>query len=263
MPFPEVERVIYKKNPLDQVVCQLRFPTILRIEAEIPASFQDRIRDDFPNFSEPSETKMDVPQEIKSQIPVEVIRHFSQSANKNYEFLSEDEKWKINLTRNFIALTCNEYQRWEKFIAMFEKPLDSFIEIYKPSFLTRIGLRYIDVIRRSVLNLNKTNWNELVQPYILGVLSSSDVIDNIRDFICRYEIMLADNESKVRIITRFVEHKEDNEICFIIDSDFFNNNKIEISKAKDKLNFFNKRATRLIQWCITEKLHNAMEPEKI
>jgi len=32
MPFPEVKRVIYEHNPLDKVICQLRFPPILRIE---------------------------------------------------------------------------------------------------------------------------------------------------------------------------------------------------------------------------------------
>ena len=52
MPFPEVKRVIYKKNPLDRVICQLRFAPILKIDAEIPADFQEMIRADFPNYSE-------------------------------------------------------------------------------------------------------------------------------------------------------------------------------------------------------------------
>ena len=61
MPFPEVERVIYARNPLDQVVCQLRFPPILKIDAEIPAGFQDRVREDYPNFSETSGWQLEVP----------------------------------------------------------------------------------------------------------------------------------------------------------------------------------------------------------
>ena len=65
MPFPEVKRIIYKKNPLDKVICQLRFPTILKIEKEIPAEFQERIRKEFPNYSESTEWNVDSLKEIK------------------------------------------------------------------------------------------------------------------------------------------------------------------------------------------------------
>lgn len=44
MLFPPTQRVIYHKNPLVEVVCQLRFPTILKIDAEIPVAFQEAVR---------------------------------------------------------------------------------------------------------------------------------------------------------------------------------------------------------------------------
>jgi uncharacterized protein (TIGR04255 family) len=50
MAFPEAPRVIYEKNPLDEVLCQLRFPTVLKIDAEPPAAFQELIRADYPFY---------------------------------------------------------------------------------------------------------------------------------------------------------------------------------------------------------------------
>jgi hypothetical protein len=50
-----VERVLYEKNPLESVICQVRFPTILRVDSEVPSDFQDRIRGRFPIFSESSD----------------------------------------------------------------------------------------------------------------------------------------------------------------------------------------------------------------
>ena len=44
MPFPVTKRIIYKKNPLVEVICQLRFPPILSIDTEIPARFQGAIK---------------------------------------------------------------------------------------------------------------------------------------------------------------------------------------------------------------------------
>lgn len=185
------------------------------------------------------------------------------TSNKNFEFSSEDNTWKINLTRTFIAITCNKYHRWEEFKDKFQKPLKIFTEIYSPSYYSRIGLRYIDVIKRSVLGLQNSNWSELLQPYVLGLLSSSDIEQQIEDFINTYEINLSDGESNVRILTRFIEFDKNGEKCFTIDSDFHCTKKIEINNAMGKLDFFNERATRLIQWCITEKLHKSMEPQKI
>ncbi|HID30265.1 MAG TPA: TIGR04255 family protein [Desulfobacterales bacterium] len=262
MPFREAKRVLYKKNPLDRVICQLRFPPILRIDAEIPAQFQERVRRQFPNFSEASEWKVQVPQALEGQIPPEVLRQFVQSSgNKNYEFSSEDGVWQINLTRTFVALATKKYERWEEFKEKLQIPLEALSDVYSPDFFSRIGLRYTDIIKRSALGLDDVEWSQLLRPYILGILASPEVSDHVREFENRYEVGLSDGESVVRIVTTLIQPPDGDEICFMIDSDFYNSQKTEIDSAMERLNYFNVRASRLIQWCITERLHKAMEPQ--
>lgn len=265
MPFPEVQRVIYRRNPLDQVICQLRFPPILRIDAEIPAEFQERIRANFPNYSENSELKLEVPQGFKGAIPPDLLKQMIQpSGNKNYEFSSEDGLWKVNLTRTFVALTSNRYERWELFKKKLNFPLQALIDIYAPAYFSRIGLRYIDVIKRSALNLPDISWSELLKPYILGMLASPDIGNHVLSFENRHDIRLSDREeSVVRIITGFVVPENNSEMCYMIDSDFHTTNKINLESALDKLDFFNVRGSRLFQWSITQRLHNAMEPQPL
>jgi len=48
MPFPDAPRVIYQENPLVEVICQLRFPTILEISASEPALFREQYANSFP-----------------------------------------------------------------------------------------------------------------------------------------------------------------------------------------------------------------------
>ena len=50
MKFPESPRVRYSRNPLLEVICQLRFPKILSIETEVPVGFQEDIRSEYPVF---------------------------------------------------------------------------------------------------------------------------------------------------------------------------------------------------------------------
>lgn len=262
MPFPVIQRVTYRNNPLDQVICQLRFPPILRIDSEIPAGFQERIRAEFSNFSETSELKLEVPKGVKEVVRPEVLGQLLKSTgSKNYEFSSEDGLWKLNLSRTFIALTANRYERWEQFKEKLELPLQALIDIYAPSHFSRIGLRYVDVIRRSRLNLQEVDWNDLLNPHILGMLASPEIGDHVQAFENRHEIKLADEQGTVRIVTKFMESEDDGELWYMIDSDFFNTDKTEISNALDKLDFFSVRGTRLFQWCITERLHNEMEPK--
>ena len=106
-------------------------------------------------------------------------------------------------------------------------------------------------------------WNELIQPYLLGVLALTELKDTVRRSDVAFEIRLKDGESIVRVITRTVQSADSGELCFMIDSDFFNTNKTKTDEVLGRLDYFNIRAKRLFRWCITEKLHAAMEPQAI
>src|SRR5205807_248863 len=111
--FPEAPRVIFRKKPPEEVICQLRFPTILRIGAEPPATFQERIRNDYPTFQETTGA------ELFAGLPPEVARlvrgELSFGSGKAYEFLSVDKRWTVRLDRDSLSLTTRDYERWEGF----------------------------------------------------------------------------------------------------------------------------------------------------
>lgn len=264
MPFPESPRIIFRKNPLDSVVCQIRFPTILKIESEPPAEFQDRVREEYPNFEETLGAQLEARLKLGEAPPSEFMGQLAQLATrKNYQFGSEDGSWKVNLTRDFIALTAQRYERWEQFRAKLQGPLDTLVNVYEPPYFSRIGLRYIDVIKRSVLNLANVEWKELLRPEILGVLASHDIGGHVRSFESKSEIRLSDEDSIVRVITGFAEAIDDKELCYLIDSDFFTERKTPAQEALNKLDYFSIRGSRLFQWCITRRLYDAMEAQPI
>ena len=45
---PDNRRYAYGKAQLIEVICQLRFPTILSIDTREPADFQETVREAFP-----------------------------------------------------------------------------------------------------------------------------------------------------------------------------------------------------------------------
>lgn len=268
MPFPRVDRVYFKLNPLEKVICQIRFPPLLRIDSEIPSLFQEHIRSKYPQYSKKIEYRTEIPLnlgQISTELNQEATKTWpgiSSQANANHEFLSENGEWSVNLTRTFIAVSTSKYTRWEKFRERFQEIFHVLNELYVPPFFTRVGLRYVDVFQRTKLGLKNSHWKDLLQPYVLGLLSS-EVESHVKNYISNSEISLGDGESLVRIATSFAQRVESNEQVFIVDSDFHNERKSDLKMVDAKLDFLNSRATRLIQWMITPKLFNAMEPTKI
>jgi len=262
MPFPNSERVIYDRNPLAQVICQLRFPSILRIDAEVPAGFQERIRQQFPlcQGSEDMELlQVDFPDQIKKVLGTELP---FRSAKSIHKFTSEDGDWQVSLTRDWLALTAFNYKRWEAFWEKLEIPFAALNEIYSPRFLTRVGLRYQDVIRRSDLDLENVDWSDLLQPHIAGELDSplESAVEHVHRQI---RICLEDEAGHVQIKHGFARQGESAEVCYLIDSDFYTEQRTEVNNAQAILNEFNRYAGRLFRWCITDPLHSAMGPQPI
>src|SRR5712692_4167621 len=229
MPFPVSPRVIYKKNPLDEVICQIKFPPVLRIESEPPAQFQDSVRRDYPLFQEASPA---FPNFLGRGIPPDVgkLINFEISipmAGRVYQFISADEKWKVGLTREFIALSTSSYVRWEEFRTKLDQAMSTLINHYSPSFFVRIGLRYRDVIKRSALELGDVHWSQLLRPHILGELASPDVESEIHQ--ASRETLIAVNGSKAQVHLRhgLATIADSNEEVYLIDSDFYDENRTE------------------------------------
>lgn len=259
MSFPETQRVIYDKNPLIEVICQLRFPPILRIDSDIPAAYQDSIRDQFPIFRENQPGVPDLPKEAVKLLGSDFIARIGSVV---YDFFSVDEVWKVSLNREFIALTTYKYKRWEEFRSYLKKAVESVVNIYKPTFYTRIGLRYRDAINRSALGLPDVKWSVFLKPHIAGELSSPDIAENIMEL--KHDVVIRlEGDMVVHVQHGLAINKESNESLYIIDSDFYTNQKTEIDHAFQTLDHFNKQSARLFRWCITDKLHEAMGPKPI
>ena len=168
--FSDESHCIYRANPLAEVICQLRFPEILKINTSLPADFQEQIRESFPRYS----VRQEAPAPRISGAPGSMTLE-NQPTTPNYQFLSEDGVWRVNLTDRFISLACTRYLRWEDFAAKLDRPLAAFISLYRPAYFERVGLRYLNFISRQALNLEGVPYARLIAPCYLGILSQDDV----------------------------------------------------------------------------------------
>lgn len=259
MPFPKADHVTYDDNPLDNVICQVRFPTILRIDAEPPLAMQERLLPDYVHFNETQAVLFNIKMGGKPVTSGEDLGEMPPSSAKTYEFSTDDKRWTINLTRNFLSISTPDYQNWGEFRSRFETALMVLLDVYKPTIITRVGLRYIDVIVRSRLQLDNTDWSELIAKPIVGVLAS-DIKGNVNEFQSTFSVGLKDQVGTVKVRAGTVKAPQSDEICFMIDSDYFNLSSRKPEEVLPAIDVFHSRAYNLFRWCISDKLHNAMKP---
>ncbi len=258
MLFAENDRYAYVRSPLIETICQLRFPTILSIGSTEPAQFQEAIRADFPRYVARQE----------GQPPKVVNGKLEQTPPiTNYNFISSDGRWKVNLTKDFIALSTLSYTRWEDFAQRLDKILALFIQIYQPAFFERIGLRYVNAFSRNRLGLEGELWDDLINAPFIGVLSEPDV-DETKTSKCSLDVEVNLGEQRHMKLHAgpglLGDGKKDPEPKFILDGDFSVVDKeLPAARIAGDLDVLHDYAVRLFNATVSQELRDAMGPTPI
>ena len=253
----EFKRVKYQKSPLVEVIFQLRFPTILSINAKQPIEFQEKIREKYPFYQEDDEQQNEMIIDPNGN-PVQ----FKASSLKNYAFISPDESYKINLTSSFISISTLKYTYWDEFKKHIEFVIPIFEEIYKPAFYTRVGLRYIDVIIREDLGLQNVSWNELIEPHVLGIITP-EIESGVKYYSSDAEYQNPTDNTATKVHFELVHANNQKELSLLIDCDYYLQSVVENDKVNIMADKLHKNSSDFINNAITEKLSSAMEPVEI
>ena len=258
--FSHEERCVYSSHQLADVICQLRFPEILSIGTTVPDKFQEAIRAEFPQYSKRQEL---APPKLTGT-PGNLVPQ-KQDPTINHQFMSADGIWRVNMTSKFISLACTKYTCWEDFARKLDKPLASFIQIYKPAYFERVGLRYINFISRGDLGLPTTPFRELIEGCWLGPMAEEDVQETGCGR-CSIDVEMAIRggcRAKIHAGPGKVQRngKMDPEVKFIFDQDLFMPGQVPVNLSAGALQTLHAQAWSIFRGAITDKLHDALDPK--
>jgi uncharacterized protein (TIGR04255 family) len=262
MSLPETPRAIYARNPLAEVTAQLKFPAILKIESEIPAQFQERIRDRYPRYQQ-VRTAAQLPAELPPQVR-NLIQGMGAAAGPiQHVFETQDRNAVVTLSRESLTFKTTNYTRWEAFREPLESLRKALEEVYRPAYYSRIGLRYVDIIKRSVLGLNEVAWGELLKPWIGAELTSAELGSEIDQATSQTHCTLDGENAFLWLRTGIAIAESTKEKCFLMDCDFHTHKKTEIANVTTALNIFNRASGNLFRWAVTDRLRVALQPQPI
>lgn len=256
MLFPESERVVFQKNPLVEVICQLRFPTILEISSEDPVAFQKKIRPIYPVY-EKEEEGISIPKEISQFIAQFPMAKSSESLI--HKFITEDSSRSVSLNSNYVAITNKEcYESWDQFKREIKVAKEATEECYQPAFYSRIGLRYVDIIEKSKLGIEKEPWHTLIRHSLLGLLAAEETRDNVEGIGGQVLIRIDEVQEGFVQLRHALVKREEGRRAYRIDADFFTRERRAIGDVTTILDQFNRLAGNLFRWAITERLQSTL-----
>ena len=266
MPFPPSPREIYQTNPLEEVMCQIRYPAILAISTTTPAQFQDAIRDKYPWY-EGQTNPLGIP---TTGLPREVAEFLStmplppMGQQPEHHFSIESRERNISLTQEFITVSETHYVQWEDFVEEVRLAERVLRETYTPSFYNRVGLRYINVLDRDELGLIDTPWSELLNSSFIGMLGDTDLADEVKESQVESLITLPDVVQGRVFLKHGLEPNQqgDNQV-YVIDADFHTDRRSEPDGIFKTLERFNAWGGYLFRWATSDKLRGALGPTRI
>ena len=145
--------------PLERVIVQVRFPTILKIDDHsVVANFQELIRDEYPRL-----------QELRNQaVRIEMVGAEAPKAIPTttivWQFSDAPGVWKVSLAREALTIETGSYQCRQDILTRWETVLTAMEKVFKPRLVERIGVRYVDRIAPLISKGSKS----LIDTRLLG-----------------------------------------------------------------------------------------------
>ncbi len=256
MPFSATEHIVFEKNTLTGVTCQLSYPPILKIAQEVPSAFQDAVRSDYPLFeTRPTLTIVAPP------VPGQPV---TQTVTNAYIFSTAESpqpQRTLSLAQDSLALTTTAYTRRSEFLTHLQPPLDALQAIYQPAFFTRVGFRYQNMIVRSALGLGDTPWRELLKPVFVGLASAEELAGQV--LVDYAQIQYKSENGNVVLQHGVTVDPATQEQCYLIDVDVSTQERVRLQDATEKLRALNIDALQLYHWCLSDTLKAALNPRHV
>ena len=259
-----IKREKYQNCPLAEVVYQLNFPTILSIDVDEPVKFQDAIRGEFPIYRSQIQEENEVTINVIGNNSNPVFRR--QGRRKNHFFISEDEKWRISLANNMIAISTLNYDHWEDMKERFQVPMTAFADIYHPAYFERAGMRYIDVLIKKNLGVQDKNWNELLQPHLCGILGyNPSNVGAITTSMVNADVIIDDVSIHVECGLGASDQRDGKGPieAVILNCDYYKLGKYKFEEISSITEKIHEMSHRFFRESITDTLHQAMKPIEI
>jgi uncharacterized protein (TIGR04255 family) len=175
-----------------------------------------------------------------------------------YKFETLDKVWMATVESGQLALTCRNYVQWSDFRSRLADLVSAFVPLYQVSAVTRLGVRFQDVIRKAELGLEGCSWRDLIRPEVLATWHFfTDGLDENPPTNFGLQLAIPPGEVRIGIST---VRSEASDVGLLIDTDCYANEVMGADPAAllGRADDLHEYTSLVFQACITDVLHDAL-----
>lgn len=243
-------RKLYERNCLENVVCQIRFRPILKVEEKI-ADFQEVVRTKYPEYSVSAGRQINL---FNGNIDVK--------EEKQFLFKKAGKADTIALVRDFIAFETKSYERRSVFLEDVKLGLQALAGTHKVVNPTRIGLRFVNAIDKEIISNDlgqPVSWSDLISEDFLAVPKKLASIDDASTY---HEITSNIDDGKLILRYGIIRLPGDENPKFRFDVDRYTEGEIPFDQIVEKVSKFNEHALSLFSALVGAKLSEWLKEKK-
>ena len=250
--FPKVDDIPLADSPLVEVVCQVRFPPVLRLAETPPVDFQDKVKARFPLYEVQRGAWVE-PQTIKSGDSVKL-------GPPTHQFITADKTCTAALSTDFYALTTAAYKDWPQFQEDLKLVARAASDVVDIPYATRVGVRYVNLIgTRFTESGNLEGLYELLRPELTAMLRT---VAFLSPTVSVGQIVVPDGEGAMALRYGLVTAETGAEPGFQLDFDYYTEGQVGLDGLMERCKRYHDEIYRAFRWCIADGKLGAFGPIK-
>lgn len=227
---PHVPAAHYKKNLIQQVVCEFRFPTLFELEAaQPPLAFAKALRKEYPTHAR--QQHLQVSGDAVDRVHGHVFR-------------SKNARWTVTLKSSSVTIETSQYDSFNEFHERTKSLLGVAAGVIDTEFFTRIGLRYINVIPFIADEIG--DW---VNPALVAGLAAG-IYGDVTEHSGRIAGFVGDG--KFLLQHGLGDNPATNSRAYVLDFDFSQED-VEVAQAPQVVRELHDREFEFFKWCLGPK----------
>lgn len=231
----------FKGNFLKQVVCELRFPTLMELgEQRPPSSFVKALRKEYPHLDLSNEVTLGL--------------GGSAGSSNIHIFRSQKSNWNVSLKQSALSIETTAYAGFDNLRSRVLRVVEAASEVIDSDFFTRVGLRYINIIKGGGSDISQ--W---INPSLLTPVHSN-TFRGINE--CSGRLVIADEDGGC-LLQHGIHFDESSKQIqdypdFHIDIDSFRT-EVLLEDTIDAIEIMHQQVFDIFDWSLGEKARSYLE----
>ncbi|MHA1278055.1 MAG: TIGR04255 family protein [Candidatus Helarchaeota archaeon] len=199
----------YKNPPVVEALCEFKFISNQQWDLTIPGLIYEEVRNEFPD------RKQQIGIGVQFRPTERGIEHRVETTPPRVQFYKKDKTALIQVAPDLLAINqLKPYLTWDKFKLMILEGFKVYKKIAAPKGLTRIGLKYINIIEFGKEAIELKDYFQYY-PFI-----PNDMPQHYGPFLTRVEFPYEDGNENLILTLSSLPSKKLDIISILLDLDY-------------------------------------------